>query len=471
MRATIGHLVKVIWSRPWVRFFFYGFMGLWAIAADPFRISSATDRAIGEQYSQFYSRTTPVGNPPVTVVIIDRESIDGLFNGGRGKLSVGDWPIAYSDHAAILTQIAKGKPYPPVGIFYDILFEKPRLSSGRLELLNRRVELIQRTTGIPVFFAAGGPDMPLSRETLSILSSPSLVRTNWHQPAGTYPLVFSAESNWNASQFSSTANFSMEKLSPAISVYETYCSKSDSCEMPKGDEGSFRNSLKIQWPMASEGVEGDSDSECLPRSNIARYIEVLQRIIKTTSEALFNTDGPALAPTECLPIHVVQASDLFSDIEPATLLPPGLEPGEPYVVMVGVVMPSAGDYHRTPVYGKLPGVFFHAAAFENLHRMGRDYYYHKDLTWLSLSLWFVAAFAMMCHAKYRRSHPITKPIPVFLGWWVLLIGTVLTLHAVLTHVFRIVPEGWLSMVAILPLLREVVMRHEAGLFDRKEKNK
>lgn len=471
MRARIGHLVKVIWSRPGVRFLFYSFMGLWAIAADPFRLSSATDRAIGEQYSQFYSRTTPVGNLPITVVIIDRESIDGLFNDGRGKLSVGDWPIAYSDHAAILTQIVKGKPNPPVGIFYDILFEKPRLSSGRLELLNRRVELIQKTTGIPVFFAAGGPDMPLSGETLSILSSPSLVRTNWHQPVGTYPLVFSDDTNWKESKSLPPTNVSLEKLSPALSLYKTYCSRSGSCEVPKDGENSFRNNLKIQWPMASEGVEGDSGIECLPKSSSGRYIEVGRRIIKTTLEALFNTEGPAVAATECLPIHVVQVSDLFRDVQPARLMPPGLKPGDPYVVMVGVVMPSAGDYHRTPVYGKLPGVFFHAAAFENLHRMGRDYYYHKDLTWLSLSLWFVAAFAMMCHAKYRRSHPITKPIPVFLGWWVLLIGTVLILHAVLTHVFRIVPEGWLSMMAILPLLREVVMRHEAGLFDRKEKNK
>jgi len=223
--------------------------------------------------------------------------------------------------------------------------------------------------------------------------------------------------------------------------------------------------------MKSLRGEGSEQVPCLSNNAIGRYWDVIARIAHSTAQAFFDFDGPGPAPVECLPINTIQVSDLFSDNNPADLAPPGLADGQPDVGMVGVVMPRAGNYHQTPVYNKLPGVFFHAAAFENLHRMGSDYFYHRDLTWFSVAIWLAASLAMMAHARYRQTHPITWAIPVFLVWWALLILTVLSMQAIFTNLFRIVPEGWLSMMAILPLLREVVMRHEAALFEREEKNK
>lgn len=455
-----------LFDRPSARFIVYGVIGIWVIAGDPLGMSSATDRAVSEEYADVYSRTSPVAMPPLTVVTIDSRSIEELSGGGRMESL--DWPITYVEHAAIITQIAKGKSHPPVAIFYDILFEKPRHTSGELERLNSRVAVISDRAEIPIFFAGGGPDMPLSEASIDILTAPRFVRTNWHEKIGTYPLSFNHDPWFESQKEQFGTGMSIDRFTPAMALYQAYCVASNDCADADFSGSDFQNNLQIHWPMKSQTDDDSGGAPCLSNGTIRRHLDVLWRVVLATVKALFNSEGVGPAPVKCFPINTIQVSDLFSDNNPLALAPPGLATGEPYVVMVGVVIPSVGDYHPTPVYEKLPGVFFHAAAFENLYRMGGDYYHHKDLTLFSVVVWFMGSLAMMAHARFRESHPVASPILVFLGWSFVLAFSVLVMQIFFTKVFRIVPEGWLSMVAILPLLREVVMRREAAIFKNGE---
>ncbi|WP_087721037.1 CHASE2 domain-containing protein [Salinicola salarius] len=179
-------------------------------------------------------------------------------------------------------------------------------------------------------------------------------------------------------------------------------------------------------------------------------------------QGMFGQIEPDYISTDCLPMHVVNAAQFYADKEPRTLRPPGLDPDIPYVVMVGVKMPSMHDYVQTPVYDKLPGIFLHAFAFENLWRLDAGYYWLKDLTYYGLLAWCLCVIYFMWQAKrFAKRRRTPRRMHHILFWWLVIGLSVVVIQVVFHNLMRIVPEGWLSLVALLPLLREVVLRLEA----------
>src|SRR5690606_4437890 len=81
--------------KAWQRiapFLMYLILGAWAIWADPFGLSSASDKALSDELSRIRAYLNPVGPAPITVVSIDYESIKGLHNEGQGWMRANDWP-------------------------------------------------------------------------------------------------------------------------------------------------------------------------------------------------------------------------------------------------------------------------------------------------------------------------------------------------------------------------------------------
>src|SRR5690606_15567057 len=69
----------VVQKKNW-RLLLYFLLGVWAIQANPFGLSSAADKALSDELARIRAYVSPVAPAPITVVAIDWESINGLYN-------------------------------------------------------------------------------------------------------------------------------------------------------------------------------------------------------------------------------------------------------------------------------------------------------------------------------------------------------------------------------------------------------
>jgi hypothetical protein len=209
----------------------------------------------------------------------------------------------------------------------------------------------------------------------------------------------------------------------------------------------FRESpLSVQW-------EVRKDSECA-----IKWIQAPSLFLRTLARYLGFGVAPETAKTECLPMHQIALSELFaSGPEKRSLKPPHLGPDEPYVVLAGVTMPSLNDYHLTPLYEKIAGVYLHAAAIENLYRMQDDYVRQHDLRLYSTIFWLLLVVladrvAPRLAGGRTRARSARRALLSRCLYLLLIAVVVVLVYAVLYGVFDIAPEGWLFMVGLLPLL-------------------
>lgn len=428
-------------------------MGAWLILQDPFGISTATDRAISDAYSSTLTRLFPVDYPPLTVIQIDEPGLQALHESGR--FSSQDWPILYQEHASILTRIASLE-HRPEAVFLDVFFQYPRATSGDIEALGQRIELIQRITDMQLLLAGGGENMAMSEASRNALGGAELVPTTWRGHDTRYPLYIPDGSKSQAG---------IEPVFPAFRLYQIYCQAKNTCVPESLSESGMPQEIVYQWPaVSSERLARDTGKECLPDNVLIGGVQAIEEIFYSIARGLGFSDGASSLPASCMPIHVVSVADLFKANTPS-LAPPGLEPGDPYVAMLGVAIPSEGDFHGTAVYQRIAGVFLHAIAFENLIRFEEDVMRFVDMSWLSVALWAVIS-VMLPLVIARRVKSGRSPLPLgFWKGWLAAFLMVVLLQLVFHYVFRLSLDGWLSMIAMLPLLRQVLVNRELSFHE------
>lgn len=454
--------VRILRPFPLLRFALYFAAGWWILAGNPFGVSTAADKAMSAEVNRITSFFTPVAQAPITVVLIDFESISGLHNDGAGWMAANDWPLMYADHANILKKlVSRPKEDQPTAIFYDIFFEHPRVISGDMERLGRSLSQIQAVSGVSIYLAAGGSYMPMSARSYDALQRPLLTPSAWQGYGDYYPL---------RAQLSNPARPSAIPRGtapmPALALYKELCSaRNESCHWT--NEKALP-AQAVQW-------EVQESTNCRARVDGTSYGPATSSLLRLARTLGISVDVPQ--PTgDCLPFHQVRLATLYG-ASPATLRPPGLAATEPFVVMVGVVMPSMKDYVPSPLYGQVEGIFLHAAALENLNRMGDGYIRDKSVVELALVAWGVAVIAVMlwCARPPKpdrvgiRGDPhrlwASRPMGKVLGVAVFAV-LVLLIYFLLYHVFRISPEGWLGIIPLIPLMGEFVINYEKSVIKR-----
>ncbi|MGB8714356.1 MAG: hypothetical protein WCD50_14695, partial [Onishia taeanensis] len=100
-----GKLKERFWRYSVLRLCIYCLLGVWALLGDPFTLSSVSDRALTHEYHNLQVRLSGVDVSPVTVLVLDSESINGLHNNGHGWMSSDDWPLDYNDHKRLITDL------------------------------------------------------------------------------------------------------------------------------------------------------------------------------------------------------------------------------------------------------------------------------------------------------------------------------------------------------------------------------
>ncbi len=461
-KSELSFAYRLFISIPLLRFFIYFITGWWILAGDPFGVSTASDRAVSAEVNRISSFFSPVRQAPITVVLIDFESIEGLHNDGAGWMAANDWPLTYSDHARILKDlVTREKDQQPAAIFYDIFFERPRVITGDMSRFGRQLSLIQTASGVPVYLAGGGSFMPMSDSSYEALGRPRLTATAWQGYGDYYPL--------HAPLTGSDAPSTLPKNAapmPALAMYKELCrARGEACAWTDRED---LPPQAIQW-------EVQNAEACGARVEGTSYGPVASTLLRIAHTLGIAVDVPE-ATAECLPVHQVRLASLYGE-SPESLRPPSLVAGEPYVVMVGVIMPSLKDYVASPLYGLVEGVFLHASALENLNRMDQDYIREKNIVIAALLVWGLAIFFVMYwYASYRngfRKADLSKyqrgmaaKLALKAAWFAGFAALIVLIYLLLYRVFRISPDGWLGIIPLIPLMGEFVVSSEKLVNER-----
>lgn len=468
--------VSTQWSR-WAlgRMAVYFLLGVWVIQANPFGLSAASDRALSEELSRIRAYLFPVAPAPITVVEIDYESIKSLHGAAEGWMGANDWPLSYQDHARILRDLASPDGVaPPATLFYDIFFERPRNMSGDLGRLGRTLSSLTRSKeAVPIHVSGGGEPIPMEATAYRAMREPALAVVAWEAGSGVYPL--------HARLRPADASTAVPERAPlaATALFLDLCRERGlSCDWALSDEAP---SMALQW-------EVQDKPECSMSTTTDRWTRAVSGVKSIIWRALGLSSAVDHVSAACLPYHRIRLADFYEDR--TRLKPPHSD--EPYAVLVGVAMESLHDYHDSPVYGRIAGVHVHAMALENLIRLDEGYIRDQDLRPLSIITWLVVltAFWLQRH-RQRRTKPRPRRMRSFLkkfefravgprSWvalwlfrkarWIVFFSiVVLAMHYVLYVEADIAPEGWLSLIALVPILREIVAGTENRFDMEKEK--
>jgi len=377
-------------------------LGVWVIWADPFGLSSASEHALAEDVSRLRAHAQPVAPAPITVVNIDYDSIQKLHDAHR--LDADDWPLTYGDHVRILSRLISrldedggpGEADVPAAVFYDVFFERPRAASGDMQRLGRMLDRIGRNVDgrhyPPVYLAGGGGKVPMSDESYALLHKPKLVAAAWDGLGDDYPLSHELHDPGHETIVPDTAP------SAAWVLYQALCrARSDCHDIQPQDV------LSPQWVLRGDKAPCGDWADRVPGY-----------VARTLSRYLGFSSAPVSASTDCLPVHQVSLSTLFQP-GGGHLRPPYLAPGEPFVVLAGVIMPSLNDYHATPLYQRLAGVYIHAMALENLNRLGGDFLRARNIRYVSLLAWLVLT-VLVCGWREFLQDRVVRGICRRCGW-------------------------------------------------------
>lgn len=402
---------------------------------NPFGLSEATDTAIANQLKSLVSVFRRVSMAPATVVLIDQNSLDRLHDEGKGWLSTSDWPISYSDHARILKQILSEKEKPAT-IFYDVLFQKERERNPGLRVLGRLAEKASSAyPDLKIYFAGGGETVAVSRVVMEKLYPIQLLPVSWVGDAGVYPV-----------QGSLSTDPERRIFLPAAKMYTDHCAKrSADCTWIRNDK---MPDMVLDYGLART-------SQCK-----ADWNSLLVRSLKLAFGA---ETSESLATADCLPFNIVRLVSLFDSVT-TTLRPPWVNPGDPYVVLVGVTLDAVNDYYATPVYDDIAGVFVHAYGFENLVRMQGDYIRSVDTSILSACIVVVITALAWSRKKSRKDDAGGSVKDFFIE--TLFTFLFFSVAYLLFYMFiRASFENWLSLMVLIPFIRNVVIKYEAKYAD------
>ncbi|WP_433768133.1 CHASE2 domain-containing protein [Pseudomonas putida] len=430
--------------------FYLGF-AYWVLFSDPFGLSSAADKALSEQFGRFRAFVWPIDPAPVTVVTIDYPSIAGLNNEGKGWMEANDWPLTYADHGRILRDLAlpRAGEAAPAAIFYDIFFERPRATSGDLGQLGRNLKRLDTNPAASrIYLAGGGRFVPMSPASHEQLQPVPLAVSAWEGAGDLYPLQ-APLGNATGDRPVATA---------ASALYQELCrARGDDCHWI---EAAGQPDMAIQWSItARDGCPSGWQSTGQDVAAILKRLASLEATVQNP-------------PAECLPVHQVRLSQLYGE-HPVSLRPPHLKPDEPFVVLVGSVMPSLNDYVASPLYGQVAGVYLHAHALANLSEKGQGYVRQSDqrglmVLCLSLMVLFLMFKSDTLGLKVQQRMAAKADndlilVKVFKALGFTLISMLLVTSSYFAcYRLNLAPEGWMSLSAFIPFLWEAIVSNESN---------
>lgn len=325
-------------------------------------------RTIGMVQGPFYGGAERAGQQAVTVVLIDDATLRQL-----------DWtvPLAYDAQTQLVGALAY---YNPAAIFLDFTYSWPQ-GENHAVAVQEFVEGLETESGggrVPIMI---GPvrgrtqEDALALEPLRRLQS---VGVDWSSRTWiNYP--FRAVEG--AAPAYAGANAPPPPMA-AVALYEAYCSRQRALGHDRvcapGWLPPLRDQLALTWGFgASERAHwfGAPANDCtLPdQSLVTRARAAFAQAWNALFRAARSSIGRDAAETLCIYSDTISAGQLLNPALAESDEERMRELIENRVILVGASHSFTADFHKIPHVGRVPGVFIHAMAADNLITQQNNY--------------------------------------------------------------------------------------------------
>lgn len=334
-------------SRFSLRQMLFGLSLILIALLDPIGLASSTDEASSRWLNRLLANWyADAGQRQVVVVLIDDEYLqqNDTF-----------WPLPYAEQSRLFKRLLA---YQPGAVFIDLLYshdhsqatpgQAPRVQSQALANVFERywqqgIPLIVANTGVERGAQGGVNTLP----SLAQVSTPALV--SWSGFGSQYPLAVNTELG------------AME--TPALVMYRQYCHLHGCPELPADAQAAaLRPPMAVQWGVHQSPLQAQvSDiSDCKVPGLFDQLLQALFWKLGSNAQA------------NCAYNLTLNARDLeVTDPDEQALLRQLLQGKQ---VLVGARIAGTGDVTQSPLHGKVPGVYLHAMALDNLINWGMGYY-------------------------------------------------------------------------------------------------
>lgn len=404
---------------------------------DPFGLSSSSSNASAQWLNRvFASSYESTGQQQIAVILID----DAYLMRNNTY-----WPMPYDEQSKLFKRLLA---YKPKAVFVDFMYSHDHSAGDSTQGSQLLANVFERYRhqGIPLLLANTGQvrneeGQANTLDNLAKVSAPALV--TWSGFGDKYPLALE------------TPPGLLE--TPAFAMYRQYCQVHACADLPRDTQVAAQAPpIAIQWGvnLAPEQMSISDIGHCAAPGNF------FADFLKEFAQAIFwKLAGPD--QSRCLYNLTLSASDLeVSTPEDRAQLEQLLRDRQ---VLVGANITSTGDQVQSPVHGKIPGIYLHAMALDNLITLGMNYdrepetLLNFDISWLDLLEVGLLGLIALLKALHERQNPATGIIGLKVGrgallhssvaYFLLMVG-VLWLLSYGLHAFNYTPANVLAVLML-----------------------
>jgi CHASE2 domain-containing sensor protein len=444
MRAYFRRLVAGIDRRRFLmNYLWLGVLALFWIVLNPFRLigfdqppSIRLLSILGAQLD--YPRD---GQSAITVVTVSERELNR-----RGD----SWPLPVAQWQLLLERIAC---YAPRALFVDAILYKTEAEdpgwAGFAEMI-AAAERGELTCGgrarpkFPIVLARGGAADEIGS---SRIGEDALAVTTWPAESG-YPLSTSAGEE--------------RRPTAAYALIRRLCAEPDgrgAC--PPAIPAIDGDSIDVVWgadlPPRTAVLVKAAGVDCMTPATLR------EKAIGDIPLSLLQRQNPRYQP--CSYHHHLSLEQFAENTRACALQNENActlmqELFKDRVIMIGVIRPGLADMVYSPIHGSLPGVFYHAMAFDNLLLMGSDYF--KTNLVDRVKIWLVTMLLLMIPALIGISTNENRH-----RWWVVIIILLMSFVSMGFVFYLSVKAHWLSPANAAMLLALFMMFVEAARVELK----
>jgi hypothetical protein len=408
---------------------------------DPFGLNYAAGQHSGElgarTLAPFYASDA---QSRVVVVLVDEGTLRA-----RGM----SWPPPYAYHEEMLRRILRGQPR---AVYVDLLLTDRRGDPSDLAATRAALADDVAAAGVPVFYARAAPDADYLFAGIPGIALPY---AGWQKSDGAYPLSLAPHQAVDAGPASGECTGVPGEASVALALYDASCrigpgGLGAGCREPASGLQDRCAPMWVQWGMRAPpvlpGVSRVEECDALASTGTGA---ALKRMLLRDFWSGLDPAGFLESRVRCPYTVTLFEQELGRDTV-------GLLRDK--VVLVGASLVGLDDSVDSPVHGRLPGVYLHAMATDNLMTYGNAHPrppFSEFTTTLVVGLF--AAFGLALVLKWRLPGPLRVLLLCLLGVLVALVPAWLS-----WTLWHRAPPNWIAVVAVFMLIAFKARKRLAG---------
>ena len=383
------------WGARASRILAYSLIGLLFLAVDFLGFNKATERyseaAFYNVIAPTYGRA-PFAAPPlddgqnptlwnrhISVILVDDDALgqndrSGVLDGGI------QWPAPMRYHVTLLTDLYD--TFHPAAIMVDILFfDRRQRDKEALVDFVRLLERIRAEGRSRLYLAAFDPDRTTTKVLGELADAADVATIAWPETDETnplyYPLATGAGDNPDATLQGIRAG-------AAYTIYRDLCSRAADkgwrgLNCPEGGvpDEQFERPMQVFWGTLAPSLNWEQYKQRIFCTGQETFIPLrvwnflLSGIVDSADSTRQTCPYPQfLKARDFMDPGFRQDPAVQSVLQQAFGPVPG---GPPRIVFYGASFQGARDAVSTPTHGRVPGVFQHAMALDNLLTLGDGY--------------------------------------------------------------------------------------------------